>query len=220
MQDFADKFRTLIGDMSKDIPDKFILEGFNWGANQLPLEPKLSKLFSRHYHSTLDANGHYKWSLNRDFRNIIDIPMLNFYTSTGGEPCKLKLCHKDVEDFYSKHGLIDLKEKGTPCEYTIEREDDELNLVIDRPSNIPIIIDYIAYGFPKPVTSMEEEVNISSIAEGLLLSAMREVYYYEAEDGAFAGQILDRLDNKQVLEAKQALNKRFGSDAPTILGEM
>lgn len=219
VSDIADKLRTMIGDTTIDIPDEFIISALNWAFNELPLVAKLSKLFSHHYTANLDAKDHYKWNLNQDFRRIIDIPMLNFYTSTGGDPCKLKLCHKNVRDFYDYNGIIELKQPGRPCQYTLETEGDDVWLVLDRPSDVPIIVDYIAYGFPKPVESMDDEIEISAIAENLILSVMQVYWYHEADDFAFGADILSYLDNKKLIEAQQALHRRWGVEEVTILGE-
>lgn len=219
VQEFADKFRVLRGDTTLNTPDEFIIEGINWCFRDLPLVPKLGKIFSKHYKFNLDAKGHYRWSLNSGFRRLIDIPMLNFYTSTGGEPCKLLVCHEDVEDFYNHNGLIELKHPGEPCEYTIEDEDDDIWLVFDRPLNVPVIIDYIAYGFPKPVKSMDDVIEISAIAEQIMMMALSTVWLQEAEDFSFAGNIYDYLDNKWLPEAIQALNKRWGVSKAAVVGE-
>ena len=157
VSDLAEKLRLYIGDNTDDLPEDFIINAYNYTINALPMVPRLEKLFSKHKQFNLDAHNHYKWSLSDStgFRRISDIPMLDFYTSTGGEPCKLPICHVPVENFYKKNGLISLKKSGTPCEYTIETEDDNVWLVLDRPSDVPIIVDYIAYGFPKPVSSLD-----------------------------------------------------------------
>ena len=220
VSELATKFRTMLGDGTINVRDDFIINGLNWALNDLPLVPKLEKLFSRHTQFTLDANKHYKWNLNEKmFRRILDIPMLEFYTSTGGEPCKLHLCHNSVVDFYKKNGLINLKQPGKPCEYTIETEGDNVWLVLDRPSNVPIIVDYIAYGILNPVTSMDDEVEISAIAENLILDVLRTYWLHEADDYAFAADITSYLDNKKIIEAIQALHKRWGTEEFRILGE-
>ena len=215
----ADKLRTLIGDSSIDLPEAFLIEGVNWGLAELPRVPKLDKLFSKHFTTTLDAKDHYKWDLNQDFRRISDIPMINFWTSTGGEPCKLNLCNLDTVSFFNKNGLPELRKAGTPCEYTIEREGDENYLVLDRPSDVPIIVDYIAYGFLKPVSSMEDWLDLSAVAESLILSLMKGVYYSEAQDFNQAQNVLEYLDNKAVAEALQDLYHNYKSDKPQVLGE-
>lgn len=219
VKQFSDKFRTYIGDSTSDVPIKFIIESLNWAFNTLPNVPKLDKIFSKHYTFNLNADGSYKWSLNGDFRRLNDILFLNFWTSTGGELCKLDLCNRDNVEFYNKNGIISLKKKGIPCEYTLEQDDDDVYLVIDRPSDVPIIVDYMMTGYPKPVSSPEDIIEISAIAESLILSAMREVYYRETEDFAFAADIASYLDNKQVPEAIQKLNRRMGVEERTILGE-
>ena len=220
VQEFADKFRVMRGDTTLNTPDDFIIEGINWCFRDLPLVPKLGRLFSKHYKYNLDAKNHYRWPINGDFRRLIDIPMLNFYTSTGGEPCKLLVCHQDVEDFYEKNGLIELKHPGEPCEYTIEDEDDNIWIVFDRPLNVPVIIDMIVYGFPKPVTSMDDVIELSAIAEQLIMMVLSTVWLQEAEDFSFAGNIYDYLDNKWLPEAIQALNKRWGVSKTAIVGEV
>ena len=220
VEQFAEKFQTHIGDGTLDIPREFIINALNWSFNELPLVPKLSKLFSKHQQVQLDAKGHYKWDLNSGFRRLLDTPMVNFYTSTGGEPCKLCLCHKDVVEFYDVNGIINLKQAGKPCEYTIEQEDDNIWLVFDRPLNIPVIIDYIAYGIPKPVTSFDDTIEISAIAENLIIDVMRTVYYHESDDFAFASDISSYLDNKKIVEAVQTLHRRWGNEEQTILGEI
>lgn len=220
VKDFSEKFRTMLGDTTVDISDKFIIGGLNWAFNALPLVPKLDKLFSVHKNPTLDAKKHYKWNLNgNDFRRIIDIPLLQFYTSTGGDLCQLKLCNKNTIDFYKKNGIINLKKEGTPCEYTIEVEDDNVWVVLDRPSDVPIVIQYIAYGFPKSVKSMDDEIVISAIAENLILDILRVYWLHEADDYAFAADIASYLDNKKYLEAIQALHRKWGVEEIRVLGE-
>lgn len=219
VSDIKRKLQIMMGDGTLEFSDDFIIGGLNWAFNELPLVQKLDKLFSHHYTVNLDAKDHYKWCLNQDFRRISDIPMLNFYTSTGGDPCRLKVCHKRVEDFYNINGLVSMKQPGTPCQYTLESEGDNVWLVLDRPSDVPIILDYIAYGFPKPVESMDDEIDISSIAENLILSTMQTYWLHEADDYAFAADIQSYLDNKKVIEAQQALYRRWGVEDLVVLGE-
>lgn len=222
MRTLAEKLRLLIGDNTEDIPEDFLVNAYNYTINSLPMVPRLEKLFSKHKQFNLDAKDNYKWSLSdaTGFRRITDIPMLNFYTSTGGEPCKLCLCHRPVKNFYEKNGLVSLKQSGRPCEYTIETEGDNVWLVLDRPSDVPIIVDYIAYGIPKPVSSMDDKVEISAIAENLILETMKAVYLHEASDYAFAADVTSYLDNKLVLEAIQALYKKWGTEEIRVLGEV
>lgn len=230
VSDLARKFQTHIGDGTLDIPDKFVIDALNWAFNELPRVPKLAKIFSKHFTFQLDAKDHYRWNLNGGkkedgsdavFRRLLDIPVMNFFTSTGGEPCRLKICNRDVVEFYTKNGIIELKQPGRPCEYTIEQEGDNIWLVLDRPSDVPIMIDYIAYGVPAQVKNMDDTipVDISAIAENLILDVMRIVYFHEADDFAFAADISAYLDNKKVTEAIQALNRRWGTEEPVILGE-
>lgn len=219
VKDFAKNFRILAGDTTMNTPDEFIIAGVNWCLRELPLTPGLGKIFTKHVQGNLDAKGHYKWELNDEFRAISDIPMINFFTSTGGEPCKLNVCYKPNDTFYAKNGLVKLKKAGVPCEYTFEVEGDKTYLVFDRPLDIPIIIDYVIYGFPKPVESMDDKLELSAVAEQLMLMALKTVWYQEADDFAFAGAIYDYLDNKYLPEAIQMLNKRWGAGAPIILGE-
>lgn len=238
MSDFAKKFRTLAGDGTISISDDLIVEAMNWALNSLPSVPKLELAFAKHYTVNLDANEHFKWRLDGDFRRIADLLYLNFFTSTGGDPCPLNLCNRDPVEFYKKNGIIELKVSGKPCEYTIEREDDNTYLVLDRPSNVPIIIDYIAYGYPKPIPGIytyEDQVKkngekvrvrkdviieMPAVIENLILSAMRRIQYMEATDFAFAGSIQDYLDSKEIVEAIQMLNKKYGNERGTILGEI
>lgn len=219
IRDLGTKLSTLLGDTSLDLSDDFIIKAVNWSFNELPRVSKLGKLFAKHYTVTLDAKNHYKWNLNQDFRRINDIPVMNFWTSTGGEPCRLNLCNKDTIEFYNRNGLPEMRKPGKPCEYTLEQENDDIFLIIDRPSDVPIIVDYIAYGYPKPVSSMDDVVDISSIAENLMLSVMKSIHYYEGQDFAFAEAILQYLDSKALLEAQQELYKRFSVEDPTIVGE-
>lgn len=222
VNDIATKLRAMLGDTTMDVPAEFIINGLNYCFNDLPLVPKLEKLFSKHKQFNLDAKGHYRWSLSdaTGFRRITDLPMFLFYTSTGGEPCKLSVCNRPVKDFYEKNGLVNLKRPGVPCEYTIETEDDNVWLVFDRPLDVPVIVDYIAYGIPKPVNSMDDEIEVSSIAENLILEVLRTYWLKEADDYAQAGAITDYLDNKKIQEAKQILHRKWGVEAPRILGEV
>ena len=220
VNEFSKLFQTHIGDGTLDIPEDFVINALNWAFNELPRVPKLEKLFSKHNQVQLDAKDHYRWNLNGDFRRLLDIPMMNFWTSTGGDICKLNICHRDVKEFYDHNGIVNLKQPGEPCEYTIEQENDNIWLVFDRPLDVPVIIDYIAYGIPKPVKSEEDEIDISAIAENLIIDAMRTVYYHESDDFAFAADISSYLDNKKVTEAIQALNRRWGVEEQTIIGEM
>lgn len=220
VSEFEKIFRTHIGDGTVDIPDGFVINALNWAFNELPRVPKLAKIFSKHKQVQLDAKGHYRWNLDGDFRRLLDIPMMNFWTSTGGDICKLPLCHRDVIEFYDKNGIIKMKQAGKPCEYTIEQEGDNIWLVFDRPLDVPVMLDYIAYGFPKPVKSPDDEIEISAIAENLLIDLMRTVYYHESDDFAFAADISTYLDNKKVIEAIQALNRRWGIEEPIVIGEI
>lgn len=222
VSDLAEKLRLHIGDNTDDLPADFIINAYNYTINALPMVPRLEKLFSKHKQFNLDAEHHYKWSLSdaTGFRRINDLPMLDFYTSTGGEPCKLCICHLPVEAFYAKNGLISLKKPGTPCEYTIEVEDDNVWLVLDRPSDVPIIVDYIAYGFLKPVSSMDDEIELSAIAEPLVVDVMKTLYLMEASDYAFAADVRAYLDNKKYIEAIQMLHRKWGTEAPRVLGEV
>lgn len=220
LSQFEQIFRTHIGDGTVDIPEEFVANALNWAFNELPRVPKLDKIFSRHKHVNLDAKGHYEWNLNGDFRRLINIPMMNFWTSTGGDICKLPLCNRDTIEFYNHNGIIELKQPGKPCEYTIEQEGDDIKLVFDRPLDVPVIVDYIAYGIPKPVKNKDDVIEISAIAENLIIDVMRTVYYHESDDFAFAADISSYLDNKKVVEAIQALNRRWGVEEPTIIGEM
>ena len=219
VKEFSDKFRVHLGDGTIDVPSEFIIGSLNWAFNALPLVPKLDKIFSKHKTFNLDAKDHYRWNLNSDFRRITNIPMMNFWTSTGGNLCKLDICDEDTIEFYNHNGIPYLKEAGKPCEYTIEQEDDNIWLVFDRPLDVPIVLDYIAYGIPKPVHSPNDTIEISAVAENLILNIMRTIYYHESDDFAFAADIRSYLDNKTIVEAVQALNRRFGVEAPTIVGE-
>ncbi len=218
-KDLARKFEVLIGDTSLDSPTEFEIAAINWSLNELPRVPKLNKLFQKHFTLNLDAKDHYKWDLNKDFRRINDIPMLNFWTSSGGEPCPLCLCHRDIRAFYNKNGLPELRKAGTPCEYTIEREGDHNYLVLDRPLNVPVIVDYIAYGTLKPIETLEDELDISAVAENLILSVMKSVHYSESQDFSMAENILEYIDNKAYREAIQDLYHTYGVETPTIVGE-
>lgn len=222
LKTLSEKLRNLLGDGTNDLPSDFLINSYNYSIDSLPMVPRLDKLFSKHKQFNLDAHNHYKWSLSdaTGFRRISDIPMLNFYTSTGGEPCKLCLCHRPVKDFYEHNGLVSLKQSGVPCEYTIEVEDDNVWLVFDRPLDVPVIVDYIAYGFPKPVSSMDDEIEVSAIAENLILNTMKACYLHEAEDYAFAADVTSYLDNKTILEAVQMLHKKWGNEQTRILGEV
>lgn len=219
VSELKEKFGLLVGDTAKDMPDKFFIEALNGAVGQLPLVPKLSKIFSKHYKFNIDANEHYRWLLNADFRRIIDIPMLNFYKNTGCAPEKIGVCPKDNVEFYDKNGVIELNKPGLPCQYTIEQEDDGIYLVFDRPCDTPIIVDYIAYGFLTPVEDMDDEIEISAIAEPLIMCALKDAYWQELDDMSFASNVSQYLDNKLVPEAVNALHRRFGSDEVNILGE-
>lgn len=218
--ELAKKFRTLVGDSSSSIPDNLIIEALNAAFNRLASVPKLSKAFSKHYTVNLNAMSGYKWKLEGDFRRIADIPLLNFFsTGQGGDPCPLNLCPVHTIPFYNKNGLPSLKKPGIPCEYTIEQEGDDTYLVLDRPSDVPLVVDYIAYGYPKPVSSMDDEIDLSAVIEDLILNSMRDAYYTEAEDLAFAGAVLDMMSNRYEPQAIQMLNKSLGVMPFTVLGE-
>lgn len=220
VKEFSDKFLSFIGDDTLDLNEPFLINAINWSFNELPRVPKLGRLFSKHFTANLDANGHYRWDLNQDFRRLNDIAFINFYSSDGGKPCPINVCHRDLTNFYKKNGLPELKEAGIPCEYTIEVEGDNVWLVLDRPSDIPLIIDYIGYGYPKPVKSMEDEIELSAIAENLMFGLMRVVKDYEGLDYAWAQGTLEYLSNYALEQAIQELNKRWKTENPIILGEV
>lgn len=219
VKDLAEDFKTLIGDESADLPDDFVISAINWSFRELPKVPKLDKVFTTHRHFNLDANDHYRWNINCGFRRLTDIGMLCFYSSTGGEPCKIDICYKEPASFFEKNGIVELKMAGMPCEYTIETESDDNYLVLDRPSEVPIIIDIICCGFPQPVKTMEDEIDISAPVEQLILSAMQTVYYKEAGDFAFSADIASYLDNKAIPEVIQLVNRRWGMKPNAIIGE-
>lgn len=218
VEQFATTFRALVGDEMFSIPDDFIINGLNWVFNSLPSVPMLDVAFKEHRTANLDAKEHYRWQLKSKFRRISNIHYINFYTSTGGEPCRLKICNRSNRDFYKKNELVEMKVSGTPCECTIEQEGDKTYLVLDRPSNIPIIIDYEVYGYPKPVSSMTDTFEVSAVVENLMLSALRRIWYMEASDFAFAGAVQDYLSNVEVVEAIQMLNKTLDNEVGVVLG--
>lgn len=219
VKEFTDKFLVQIGDTSLERPLEFVIQATNWAFNELPRVPKLDRIFSHHYTRNLDAKGHYKFNLNEDFRRITDIPVMNFFTSDGGEPCPLKLCNKDMIEFYEINGIPELKKKGIPCQYTIEQEGDDIYLVFDRPLDTPVIVDYICYGYPKPVKDENDTIEISAIAENLMIGLMKAVFFWEGDDFNFAQSILEYIDNKAMAEAIQQLNARWGVEEHIILGE-
>lgn len=219
VQQFSDRFRTQVGDSMKQIPDDFIMRGLNWAFNSIPSVPKLSKAFAKHYTVTLLPKMGNTWNLNGDFRRLAEIPVINFYTTTGGNPCKACICYKDNKPFFDKNGLPEARDAGMPCEYTIEQEADDILLVFDRPTNIPLILDYIAHGYPQPVTSLNDEIELSAVIENLIIATLEHVYYEEAADFGFSGAVMDILDNKYLPEAIQMLNKRWSGTGNYILGE-
>lgn len=122
------------------------------------------------------------------------------------------------EKFYAQNGLVERKEPGQPCSYTIEYEGDDVYLVFDRPLGVPMIVDYKVAGYPKPVENPDEKREISAIAENLIFSLMRKIWYEEADDFAFSGAIEQYMDNKTIQEAIFQLNKRMKNEMPRILG--
>lgn len=217
IKDFFSKARSLFGDTTADIPTEFLINSLNWTFNELPNVSKLNKLFSAHYTANL-KRGSYRWKINKDFRSINDIEFMHFYTSKGGEPCRKKVCNLPSSEFYAKNGLVERKQPGEPCSYTIESDGDDVFLVFDRPLSVPMMVDYMVTGYPRPVVSVEEEREISAIAENLILTLMRKVWYEEADDFAFSGAIEMYADNKLILEAIQQLNKKFKNEMPRVLG--
>lgn len=213
------KFRTLAGDSTEDCSDEFLINTLNWCFNELPNVSDLEKIFYKHETPTLDANGNYKWKINQGFRRLGNILFMNFWTSTGGDPCKLNICHRGVEEFYNRNGLISQRQVGKPCEYTIEQVNDDIYLVIDRPSDVPIILDMGFTGYPMPVKDVDEEIDISAIAENLILSVMKKLWFEETSDFGFSNDIEGYIDNKLLPEAIQQLNKQWGIESPIILGE-
>lgn len=219
VQAFADKFRTLAGDEAKNIPDDLIIEAINWAFTYLPTVPKLDKAFSKHRRRNLNSRYGTKWKLNKDFRRLTTTPLLQFFSiGEGGDPCPLHLCGLDPVEFYEKNGIPELKQPGVPCSYTIEQEDDNIYLVVDRPADCPLILDYIAYGYPQPVSSMQDIIEISAVIETVIINTLRDVLYMEAEDLAFAGAMEDIASNKYIPEAIQMLNKKWGNLKPVIVG--
>lgn len=220
MSSFIEKFRIRVGDEAHTVPTNLIIEAFNAAVQKAVSVPQLSRAFRKHYTVELNAKDGYKWKLEGDFRRLADIPMINFFsTEKGGDPCPLKICPLNDIEFYNKHGLPSLKRAGIPCEYTLEQQDDDTWLVLDRPSDIPIVVDYIAYGYPAPIESEDDEIEISAVIEQIILDSMTEAFYREAEDLAFAGAVLDILSNKYIPEAVGMLNRKLGVIPPTILGE-
>lgn len=217
--DFAAKFRGLVGDETLSVPDDFIITALNWAFNSLPSVPKLYVAWRYHASKQLDAREHYRFKVKSPFRDIIKFDFMNFYVTTGGDPCPLNICYRTPLPFYKKNGLVEQKVSGKPCEYTRERDGDDTYIVFDRPLNVPIIVDYVCYGRPKPVKSMDDEIEMAGVVENLILSAMRRVFYQESSDFGFAADIASYLDSKEVAEAVQELNQHDSNDAWPILGE-
>ena len=217
ISDFFSKARSIFGDTTADIPEDFLINTINWSFNELPSIPKLNKLFTAHYTANL-RRGAYRWKINKDFRSINEIFFMRFYTSEGGEPCPLKVCNLQNDEFYSRNGLVERKQPGKPCSYTIEFEGDDVYIVFDRPLSVPVIVDYKVAGYPMPVTNVDEKREISAIAENLIITLMRKIWYEEADDFAFSGAIEQYLDNKLIQEAIFQLNKRLKSEMPRVLG--
>lgn len=229
VKDFAYQFESQVQDSTLDITTPFLIAGINWCLRDLPRNPLLAMLFSKHGQANLDAKGHYRWNLNdlfapdggdsfRGFRQILDTRLMTFWTTTGDEPCRLDVCNKRVPEFYEKNGIINLKKAGRPCEYTIERENDETYIVFDRPLNVPVIIDCIAGGILNEVKSLDDRLELSAVAENLMLEALRNVWYQGADDFAFSGAVQDYLDNKSIPEAIIVLNRNFTTETPVVLG--
>lgn len=218
VSDFLAETQLLFGDTTEDTPKVFLIEAMNWALRELTQTPKLSKLFTHHYMKNLGAKGHYRWDLTGEhFERISDIEYLHFWSSTGGNPCQMKICWVEPRDLYAKT-LPDVAKTGRPCNYTLETEGDKLFLVLDRPSDVPIIIDYIAYGTPKKVTELTDEVPVTSLAKNALMDLIRVKYYQEADDLAFAGAFFDTYTNKDVPELLQELYKRKKCEPNYIVG--
>lgn len=219
VQQLANKFRSIVGDSTLDCPDEFIINAVNWAVKDLPLNPKLSKVFAKNYRKTLKP-GHYRWNLtdHKDFRRFTDMPVFSMWTSEGGDLCPFKACAVTPEELYAS-SVPAMMQQGRPCKYTIEQEDDEVYLVFDRPIDTPIVLQYTAYGFPAEVESMDDTILISAVLENALLDVMRTVWYREADDLAFAGSAYDYLDNKYIPQIIQMINKKWhGVEGHTILG--
>lgn len=219
VKQFADKFRTIVGDSTIDVPDKFVIDALNWAFAELPLNPKLDKAFSKNRRAQIPV-GHYRFNLldKKVFRRLTNLPSFSMWTSTGGDLCPLKVCAVPIEELYAM-GVPSLMKPGRPCHYAIEQEDDNLYLVFDRPIDTPIILQYIAYGFPKQVSSFDDTIEISAVVENAILEVMRVVWYREADDLAFAGSAYDYLDNKYIPQMVQMLNKTIkGAEGNVILG--
>lgn len=216
---FADKFRSIVGDSTIDVPDKFIINALNWAFSELPLNPKLDKAFAKNRTVQLKPN-HYRWNLvdHRVFRRLTDIPSFNIWESTGGNLCPVCVCAVPITELYAG-GIPSLMEPGKPCKYAIEQQDDDIYLVFDRPIDTPMVLQYIGYGIPKPVESMDDIVEISGVLENAILEVMRVVWYREADDLSFAGSAYDYLDNKYIPQIIQMVNKNLkGIEGNVILG--
>ena len=68
-------------------------------------------------------------------------------------------------------------------------------------------------------TSYDDVIDISAIAEHLMLMILSTVWLQESEDFAFSANIYDYLDNKWIPQAVQALNKQWGISKVSIVGE-
>lgn len=219
VREFADKFRSIVGDSTIDVPDKFVINALNWAFAELPLNPKLDKAFARNRVVQLKPN-HYRWNLvdRKVFRRLTDIPSFNIWESVGGDLCPICVCAVSIEELYAG-GIPSLMKAGKPCKYAIEQQDDNIYLVFDRPISTPMVLQYIGYGIPKPVTSMDDIVEISGVLENAILEVMRVVWYREADDLSFAGSAYDYLDNKYIPQIIQMVNRNIkGIEGNVILG--
>lgn len=219
VREFSDKFRSLVGDSTIDVPDKFIINALNWAFSELPMNPKLDKAFSKKFKFQLKP-GHYRWNLvdHKKFRRLTDIPSFNIWETTGGNLCPVCVCAVSPEELYAG-GIPEMMQPGKPCKYAIEQEDDDIFLVFDRPIDTPMVLHYIGYGIPKPVKTMDDIIEISGVIENAILEVMRVVWYREADDLSFAGSAYDYLDNKYIPQIIQMVNKNIkGIEGHVILG--
>ena len=67
---------------------------------------------------------------------------------------------------------------------------------------------------------MDDKIEISAIAENLVLNVMKACYLREASDYAFAADVEQYLDNKSIIETIQILHRHWGNESSRVLGEV
>ncbi len=213
--DVIAEYRRRRGDTTDSITSEFIIDAFNWGARELARAPGIGdrillwQMTKSLAPRSKDGSPARRWDLT-DYSQtdtIQDITMLNIWRSTTTKPEQMRdLTFLDPDEFYSEYPKFMPYTPGIPKAMTFDSDGDTAWLALDRPSSIPLFVDYRFVAGPKPVKKPSDIVKIPSVAYNTILDFLDIYYFMEGMDYALTDPTWSNID-KAMAEIRQKVNK-------------